>query len=82
MICQQYAAVERVRPYDEFTVGGTDHDFVHVFAYIMEGRSTEQKGALSNAVVRELKQLLPGVPVISMNVMEFERATYSNRNLV
>ena len=72
----------RIRPYAYGTVGNAAADFLHVFAYIMEGRTTEQKSALSNAVVRKLKELYPDAPVISMNVMEFERATYANRTLV
>jgi 5-carboxymethyl-2-hydroxymuconate isomerase len=53
-----------------------------VFAYIMEGRTSEQKSVLSTSIVRKLKSMYPDVPVISMNVMEFERATYANRKMV
>jgi 5-carboxymethyl-2-hydroxymuconate isomerase len=58
-------------------VEGHDH-FVHVFGYIMEGRSTEQKAALSSAIVGALRALLPAVEIVSMNVADFERATYRN----
>ena len=72
----------RIRSYDLYTVGGTENDFLHVFGYIMEGRTIDQRKALSMAIVERLKQLLPDVPVISMNVMEFEKATYTNRTMV
>src|SRR5262245_2170207 len=72
----------RIRPYVHGTVGNAQQDFIHVFAYIMEGRTTEQKSALSRSIVRELMALYPDAPVISMNVMEFERATYANRKSV
>lgn len=72
----------RIRKYKQYTVGGTQNDFIHVFGYIMEGRTTEQKKALSTSLVKRLKELLPDVPVISMNVMEFEKATYTNRKMV
>lgn len=62
-------------------VEGREH-FIHVFGWIMEGRTTEQKSALSTAVVRALKRLLPGVEVVSVNVSEFERATYRNAAIV
>lgn len=62
-------------------VEGLEH-FVHVFGYIMEGRTTEQKAALSTAVVRALKSLLPSVEIVSMNVTDFERATYRNALMV
>jgi 5-carboxymethyl-2-hydroxymuconate isomerase len=72
----------RVREFDDHVTGGGRDDFIHVFAYIMEGRTTEQRSGLSRAVVSVLKDMFPTVPVISMNVMEFEKATYQNRNTV
>ena len=72
----------RLRPFADYLVGGTRGSFLHVFAYIMEGRSSEQKHALSHAIVSRLKERLPDVPVVSMNVMDFEKATYNNRNTV
>jgi len=72
----------RIRPYADFVTGGSDDDFLHVFAYIMQGRTIEQRHEFSKAVVSALKKILPDVPVISMNVMEFEKATYNNRTTV
>jgi 5-carboxymethyl-2-hydroxymuconate isomerase len=72
----------RIRSYVHYTVGGTQNDFLHVFGYIMQGRTTKKKKALSAAIVKRLKDLLPDVPVISMNVMEFEKATYTDRTMV
>jgi 5-carboxymethyl-2-hydroxymuconate isomerase len=72
----------RLHPYRFFTnVDGKEH-FVHVFANIMEGRTTEQKKALSEKVVRTLKELLPAVGIISMNIQEFEKATYCNATMI
>lgn len=72
----------RLHPYRHFTnVDGQEH-FVHVFANIMEGRTTEQKKSLSEKVVRALKALLPAVEIISMNVQDFEKATYCNATMV
>ena len=65
-----------------FVVCGGEDDFVQVFANIMEGRTDEQKAALSKSIVSTLKSMFPDVPVISMNVREFERATYTNRDLI
>lgn len=72
----------RIRAFEHYTVGNTRSDFVHVFGNIMEGRTTEQKANLSKQIVTRLKQMFPEVPVISINIREFEKATYSNRNLV
>ena len=72
----------RIRPFDYYDVGNECKDFIHVFAHIMEGRTTEQKADLSHRIVSKLKELFPSVPVISMNVEEFERATYNNLNSI
>ena len=72
----------RLNPYRHFTnVDGYEH-FVHVFGNIMEGRMREQKKMLSDKVVRNLKELLPAVEVISMNIRAFEQATYCNAMMV
>lgn len=72
----------RIRAFEYYTVGNTKSDFVHVFGNIMEGRTTGQKANLSRQIVTKLKEMFPEVPVISINIREFEKATYSNRNLV
>jgi 5-carboxymethyl-2-hydroxymuconate isomerase len=72
----------RIQPYEFFSTGNERQDFIHVFGYIMEGRTTEQKADLSKRIVTKLKSMFPDVPVISMNVIDFEKATYCNRNLV
>lgn len=72
----------RLRPYRHFTNVDAREHFVHVFADIMEGRTTEQKKALSEKVVRALKGLLPAVEIISMNVRDFEKASYCNATMI
>lgn len=69
----------RMRSYNTYLVGGqSDTSFIHVFADIMQGRTTEQKAALSKSMVSLLKALFPNVPFIAMNVRDFEKATYAN----
>lgn len=69
----------RLRPFEHSAVGGYNHkDFIHIFAHIMEGRTVEQKADLSKRIVSKLNELFPNVSVISMNVYEFEKATYCN----
>lgn len=72
----------RIRQSEHCLVGGSKKDFIHVFAYIMQGRTEAQKAALSRSIVAHIKGLLPEVPIVSMNVMDFEKATYANRNMV
>jgi 5-carboxymethyl-2-hydroxymuconate isomerase len=72
----------RVRSFDHFTVAGTGSDFIHVFGNIMEGRTVEQKASLSRRIIGKLMNMFPEVPVISMNVSEFEKSSYCNRNML
>jgi len=72
----------RLHPYRHFSNGDAHEHFVHVFANIMQGRTQEQKRALSEKVVRALKGLLPAVDIISMNVRDFEKATYCNATMI
>lgn len=72
----------RILPFKFHITGEGEDDFVHVFANIMEGRTTDQKKDLSARVVAKLKALLPDVPIISMNVRDFEKATYTNKTMV
>ena len=72
----------RINPYAHYTVGGTKNDFIHVFGHIMQGRNTAQKANLSKQIVTKLKSMFPDVPVISMNVIDFEKATYCNKSMV
>lgn len=72
----------RIKPYEYFTVGSTSNDFIHVFGHIMEGRNLEQKANLSWQIISKLKFMFPEVPVISMNIIDFEKATYCNKTMV
>ncbi len=73
----------RLNPFEEhYLVGGKKDDFIHVFANIMEGRTAEQKANLSALMVSKLKSLFPNVPIISINVRDFEKATYCNKTMI
>ncbi|NVK09057.1 MAG: 5-carboxymethyl-2-hydroxymuconate Delta-isomerase [Tenacibaculum sp.] len=72
----------RINPFEYYTVGNTNDDFIHIFANIMEGRNTLQKKNLSEKIVTELKLMFPEVPIISINIRDFEKATYCNKSMV
>jgi len=72
----------RIRPYEHYLVANKQQDFMHVFGYIREGRTDEQKAMLSRQIVSALKQLYPEFPVISMNVMEFDNVSYLNTRML
>ncbi len=72
----------RINPFQHFKLGPGKEDFIHVFGNIMEGRSIAQKSTLSHSVVARLKTMFPDVPIISMNIRDFEKATYCNKSMV
>lgn len=69
----------RVLVHEHSLVGGGSADFVHVFAYVLTGRAEADRKKLSASIVRGIAALLPGVPAISCDVREMDRATFSNR---
>ena len=72
----------RIRPYTYFIVAGKRDSFIHVFSYIMEGRTDAQQHDLSKKIVSQLKSIFPAVPVISMNIQEFEKRNYCKKSMV
>jgi 5-carboxymethyl-2-hydroxymuconate isomerase len=72
----------RLRVYEDYLTVGTKDEFIHVFGNIMEGRTIEQKSMLSRLIVTSLKKMFEDVLIISMNVQEFERASYTNRAMI
>lgn len=72
----------RINPFKYYNIANTQDDFLHVFANIMEGRDTDQKSDLSKRIVSKLKEMFPDVPVISMNIRDFEKASYCNKTMV
>ena len=72
----------RVNIFKEYSTGDKKENFIHIFANIMEGRTIEQKANLSKTIVKDLASMFPLVPNIGTNVIEFERATYFNKNML
>lgn len=72
----------RINPFKHYNIGNTNDDFIHIFGNIMEGRTTDQKQQLSSRIVSELKHLFPEVPIISINIRDFEKASYCNKSMV
>lgn len=72
----------RINPFQYYITGNSKDNFIHVFGNIMEGRTTEQKAHLSKQIVTELKAMFPDVPVISINIRDFEKASYCNKTMI
>ncbi len=72
----------RLNPYKYYKLGDGKTSFIHIFGYIMEGRSVEQKVNLSKKIIERLNHIFPHISILSMNIKEFELATYSNKSLI
>jgi len=72
----------RINPFKHYNIGNSKDDFIHIFANIMEGRTTSQKAQLSKSIITELKMMFPHVPIISINIRDFEKSTYFNKSMV
>ena len=72
----------RISPFKYYTIGNSKDDFIHVFANIMEGRTITQKSDLSKKIIIVLKRMFPDIPIISINIRDFEKATYCNKTMV
>lgn len=72
----------RLRPYQYFKLGTGKTAFIHIFGNIMEGRSVEQKANLSKKIIERLNQMFSDISILSINIREFEKATYSNKALI
>jgi 5-carboxymethyl-2-hydroxymuconate isomerase len=72
----------RLNPFKYSLVQSGEANFIHVFGNIMEGRTAAQKANLSNQIVRKLNDLFPEVPIISINIRDFEKASYCNKSMI
>ncbi|WP_062059597.1 5-carboxymethyl-2-hydroxymuconate Delta-isomerase [Aquimarina longa] len=72
----------RINPFKYYTVGNTSDDFIHVFGNLMEGRTEAQKADLSKKIVTTLKSMFPNVPILSINLRDFEKSSYCNKSMV
>ena len=72
----------RINPYKYYKLGKGKNGFLHIFGNIMEGRSIEQRENLSRKIIERLHQMLPEISILSINIREFEKATYCNKSLI
>jgi len=72
----------RMNPFQYSLTQDESQDFIHVFAHIMEGRTTPQKQQLSKNIVSVLTELYPNIDIISVQINDIEKATYCNKNLI
>jgi 5-carboxymethyl-2-hydroxymuconate isomerase len=63
---------------EDFLVGAAPHtgNFVHALIYLLEGRTPEQKQALTAAMHTALKEKISTETQISVDIRDLEKATY------
>lgn len=72
----------RIKMFKHYTVADKKNDFIHIIAYIMEGRTMDQKQSLSEQIIIQLKKILNNIPVLSIDIRDINRTSYCNKYLV
>lgn len=73
---------ERLRPFQYFKLGAGKKDFIHIFAFIMEGRSVAEKAYLSRKIIERLNEVFSDMSILSISISEFEKANYCHKALI
>ena len=77
----EYDIKTRAIAFDQHRTGQTRDSFVHVAVHLLDGRSDEQKTALSEAVLAQIEPLLPDVVSVGVEICDIHRASYRKRVL-
>lgn len=54
-------------------------NFIHIIIYLLSGRTTEQKYALTHSMAETLRSKLPNVPSITVDIRDMVRDTYAKK---
>jgi 5-carboxymethyl-2-hydroxymuconate isomerase len=71
----------RAMAYADYLVAGKRAGFCHVSVYLLEGRTPEQKVALSEALRAVMAQLLPQTKSLSVDIRDMDAVAYKKRLL-
>ncbi|GHB27816.1 5-carboxymethyl-2-hydroxymuconate isomerase [Pseudovibrio japonicus] len=69
----------RLLPFEDYLAGGKREDFIHITAYILAGRTTDQKAKLSSSILERMSDLFPQVEFITVDVRDIDREIYAKR---
>jgi 5-carboxymethyl-2-hydroxymuconate isomerase len=69
----------RARGYDDFLVAGRKDSFVHLSAYLLAGRTSEQKVKLSEQLRETMVELCPDVVSLSVDIRDMDPVAYKKR---
>jgi len=71
----------RATAYQYHRTGQTRDSFLHVAVHLLDGRSDEQKCALSETILAAIEPLLPDVASVGVEIIDIHRASYRKRVL-
>lgn len=69
----------RATPYSHYLVAGKRDGFCHVTVSMLEGRTPEQKVAVSEALRAVMVRLLPQTKSLSVDVRDMDAVAYKKR---
>lgn len=70
----------RAMPVEHYLVGGERKPFLHVRCHIHAGRTPEQKGLLSEAVLVAVRDERLPVAVVTVEVVDMDRSSYAKHS--
>ncbi len=71
----------RAIAYEHFSIMSDKKNFICTTIKLLSGRSDEQKLDLSNKVLAVIKQLSPASTVLSVEIVDMDKKTYSKATL-
>jgi 5-carboxymethyl-2-hydroxymuconate isomerase len=69
----------RALPYSDYLVAGRQDSFCHVSVYLLQGRTPEQKRAVSETLRETLSKILPRVKSLSVDIRDMDAFAYKKR---
>ena len=70
----------RARAVEDYVLGEhapSQSGFIHIIIYLLSGRSTEQKHALTHSMAHALRAKLPDLASITVDIRDMARDTYA-----
>ncbi|WP_420133462.1 5-carboxymethyl-2-hydroxymuconate Delta-isomerase [Rhodopseudomonas sp.] len=69
----------RARSFDDYLVAGKRDSFVHLAVFMLAGRTTEQKVALSIALRQSMVEHCPDITSLSVDIRDMDPDAYKKR---
>jgi 5-carboxymethyl-2-hydroxymuconate isomerase len=69
----------RALPYSDYLMAGRQDGFCHVSVHLLQGRTPEQKRAVSETLREALSKILPRVKSLSVDIRDMDASAYKKR---